>query len=161
MGEPISVLVAEDDHSFRAALAEFISTQDGLRLVGAAQNATEAILLAAEHQPDVALIDSRMPAGGGAKAVRSIGRCSSSTKCIALSAYDDRQIVLDMLAAGAVGYLVKGVRSERIVEAIRLAMKGYAILSPEVAVEVIGELAKHLAPDELASRPEIVRATST
>ncbi|HEX5948390.1 MAG TPA: response regulator transcription factor, partial [Actinomycetota bacterium] len=75
MGEPngrITVLVAEDEPAVRAALSDLIEIEEGLELVGAAADAQEAIDLAREHRPDVALVDVKMPAGGGTRAAREI-----------------------------------------------------------------------------------------
>jgi EAL domain-containing protein (putative c-di-GMP-specific phosphodiesterase class I)/CheY-like chemotaxis protein len=133
------VLVAEDDPSFRAALGEVVSGDPELRLVASAADAAEAIVLAERERPDVALIDVRMP-GGGAAAVLGIKLRSPRTKVIALSAHDDRTTVLEMLAAGAVGYLVKGASADLITDAIRNAAIGKGSLSADVTTQVIEEL---------------------
>src|SRR5581483_3017941 len=78
----------------------------------------EALALARARRPDVALVDVKMPGGGGVRAAREIIRVSPQTRVLALSAYEDRQTVLQMLAAGAVGYLVKGTSPDEIVRAI-------------------------------------------
>jgi DNA-binding NarL/FixJ family response regulator len=93
----ITVLIAEDEPSVRAALSDLIEIEDELQLVGAAADAQEAIDLAREHRPDVALVDVKMPAGGGTRAAREIRALSPATRVVALSAYEDRTTVLDML----------------------------------------------------------------
>jgi DNA-binding NarL/FixJ family response regulator len=100
------VLIAEDEPTFREALADLIQGDGTLQLVGTAGDAQEAIDLARRHHPDVALLDLKMPAGGGARAAREIRSLSPETKVVALSAYEDRVSVLEMLRAGAAGYLV-------------------------------------------------------
>ena len=99
----LRVLVAEDDQAVRAALADLIEGEPSLKLVGAAADATEAIALAASEQPDVVLVDVRMPGGGGVTAARGIHRRSPRSKVIALSGQGDRATVLQMLEAGVVG----------------------------------------------------------
>src|SRR5437588_350592 len=90
-----------------------------------------------------------MPGGGGVKATREIRRLSPQTRVVALSAYDDRGTVLQMVRAGVSGYLVKGGPPEEIVETIHRSVRGYGALSGEVAAEVIAELGGHLAREEL------------
>ena len=83
------------------------------------------------EQPDVALIDVRMPAGGGIAAVRGIAECSPSTKMIAMSAFTDRSLVLGMLEAGAVGHLVKGTSIRRSLELVKRVAEGQRNVSVE------------------------------
>jgi signal transduction histidine kinase len=148
----ITVLIAEDEPSVRAALSDLIEIEDELQLVGAAADAQEAIDLAREHRPDVALVDVKMPAGGGTRAAREIRALSPATRVVALSAYEDRTTVLDMLRAGAAGYLVKGTSAGEIVEAIRRSVRGQASLSTEVTAEVIHELVELLDRSERMTR---------
>ena len=98
------------------------------------------------EQPDVALVDVRMP-GGGASAARGITSCAPGTRVLAFTAHDDRETVLQMLEAGAIGYLLKGDSIDEIVEAIHRAADGQAPLSAEVAGEVIDELLGQLNVD--------------
>ena len=142
--DPIRVLIAEDKELFRKAMTELIRGDPELELVGAGSDAQEAIDLAERLRPDVALLDVKMPAGGGSRATREIRRRSPNTRIIALSAYEDRGIVLEMLQAGAVGYLVKGTAAEEIVQAIHRADEGKGTLSVEVTADVIDELSGQL-----------------
>jgi EAL domain-containing protein (putative c-di-GMP-specific phosphodiesterase class I) len=145
-GEPLlRVLVAEDDPSMRAALAALIESEPTFELVGTAVDAAEAVALAAAERPDVALVDVRMPQGGGAAAASGIRKRSPGTKVIALSAQNDRETVLTMLESGAVGYLVKSTAVDDIVDAIKTANKGQSTLSVEVTSKVISELVDQLA----------------
>jgi PAS domain S-box-containing protein len=139
------VLVAEDEQSLREALCDLINGEEGMEVVGAAAVAGEAIELAESTMPDVALLDFRMPGGGGPRVAVAIGLGSPETKVLALSAYQERASVLEMLSAGAVGYLVKGVPPDEILEAIRRAMRGQASLSVEVANSVIEALFRDIA----------------
>jgi EAL domain-containing protein (putative c-di-GMP-specific phosphodiesterase class I) len=148
----IRVLIAEDEPGVRRALAELITGEASLELVGAACHAVQAVELAQAHRPDVALIDVKMPGGGGQRAAREIKSSSPQTRVLALSAYDDRGSVLSMLQAGAVGYLVKGSSARQIVEAIRATAVGQGALSAEVTADVIQELAGQLKRDEEQTR---------
>ena len=106
---PIRILIADDEPALRGALADLLAHEDERWCWSAtAGDADEAIELAHASRPDVALVDVSMPAGGGPRAAREIIRVSPATRVIALSAFEDRPTVLEMLRAGAVGYLVKG-----------------------------------------------------
>jgi EAL domain-containing protein (putative c-di-GMP-specific phosphodiesterase class I)/DNA-binding NarL/FixJ family response regulator len=147
----IRVLVAEDDPTLRFALADLLSEEPGLQLVAAAADAEEAISLAALHTPDVALLDVRMPGGGGIRAASQIRSRSPRTRILALSADADRSTVMQMLEAGASGYLVKESPAEEILEGIRTVMGGGGTLSGEVAFGVIDALADHLRRERTES----------
>jgi EAL domain-containing protein (putative c-di-GMP-specific phosphodiesterase class I) len=136
----IRVLVAEDDASMRAALTQLISAEDALELVAIVADADAAVGAARTARPDVALIDVNMPGGGGQAAARGIRKASPDTKLIALTAHDDRATVLDMLEAGAIGYIVKGGPIDEIVESIRGVARGQASLSVQVTADVIDEV---------------------
>lgn len=141
---PLRVLIAEDEAAVRELLAESIRGEPEFELVGAASDATEAIMFAAAEQPDVVLLDVRMPGGGGLRAAKGIRRRSPGSKMIALSGNGDRGTVLEMLQVGVVGYLVKGGPIDEIVEAIKGAPEGHGSLSTNVASDVISELTGRL-----------------
>jgi EAL domain-containing protein (putative c-di-GMP-specific phosphodiesterase class I) len=113
-------------------------------LVGVARDAQEAIDLAVRERPDIALVDVKMPAGGGRRAAREIRAAYLPTRVLALSAYEDRTTVVEMLRAGAVGYLVKGTPAAEIVKMIRSATRGEAALSSGVMADVLHELTGRL-----------------
>jgi PAS domain S-box-containing protein len=145
----LRVLIAEDEEPLRLALCELVAGQDGMEVVGAAGSAAEAIELAAATKPDVALVDVRMP-GGGAEVVRAAKDCSPTTRALALSAHDDQATVIQMLSAGAVGYIVKGTSPAEILEAVSRASRGQASLSIEAISRMIEELVGDMAERELA-----------
>jgi EAL domain-containing protein (putative c-di-GMP-specific phosphodiesterase class I)/AmiR/NasT family two-component response regulator len=161
--EPIRVLIADDEPALRVAMAELLSHEEGVALIGSASDAEEAIRLATDVRPDVALVDVKMPGGGGPRAAREIGRVSPRTRVIALSAFEDRHTVLEMLRAGAVGYLVKGTGASEIVGSIERVMAGGASLSAEVMGGVVQELTSQFRREEIerehqeARRGEIER----
>jgi DNA-binding NarL/FixJ family response regulator len=120
-------------------LTELISDDDALELVGAVGRADEAVALAVAKRPDVALVDVRMP-GDGVTAAEGIRNRAPGTRVIALSAHNDRTTVLEMLEAGAVGYLVKDASVQTIIESIRRAAEGQGSLAGAVTAGVIDEL---------------------
>ena len=141
---PIRVLIAEDNPLVRDVLVALVTSEPSLELTDAVASAEHAIASTARQPASVVLLDVRMP-GGGAKAARGIKRSSPSTRVLALSAHSDRARVLEMLEAGADGYLVKGTPLRAIVTAITSAASGHGSLSSEVAGEVIQELAEQLS----------------
>jgi PAS domain S-box-containing protein len=120
----VRVLVADDDESVREALADLVSAQADLTLVAVAGDHTETARLATELQPDVVLMDVRMPEGSGPGTVRTIRMQSPRTAVVALSAFEDRDSVVAMLAAGVVGYQVKGSSDTELLDAVRRAPRG-------------------------------------
>jgi EAL domain-containing protein (putative c-di-GMP-specific phosphodiesterase class I)/FixJ family two-component response regulator len=154
----IRVLVADDEPVVRAALAELVEAEDTLELVGVANDAQQAIDLALREHPDVALLDVKMPAGGGPRAAREIRIGSLQTRVVALSAYEDRTSVLEMLRAGAVGYLVKGTRAAEIVKMVHNVTRGDVVLSSEVMGDILEELTGRLQVE--GEEEELLRAQS-
>ncbi len=122
----ITVLVADDEPEVRDVLRALISTDEGLRLVGAVEEAEDAIEIATQRQPDIALVDVRMPGGGGVRATREIVRRSPPTKVIAFSAFEDVETVLSMLRAGARFYVSKADSTDEILRTIHRAAEGAA-----------------------------------
>lgn len=148
----ISVMIAEDEDAVRDALVDLVSSDDRMNVVASAADTDEAIRVAEETQPDVALVDVKMPGGGGPVAAREIRRRSPHTHVVALSAYEDRSTVLEMLRAGVVGYIVKGTPADEILDTIRRSVQGQGSLSVEVTADVIHELAMLLERSEMLSR---------
>jgi EAL domain-containing protein (putative c-di-GMP-specific phosphodiesterase class I)/CheY-like chemotaxis protein len=148
--EPVvRVLVADDEPALREALSDLFAQEPSLDLIGVAADADEAATLASRELPDVALIDVSMPAGGGPRATREIARSSPATRVIALSAFEDRATVMEMLRAGAVGYLVKGTNGEDIVESIHRVASGRASMSADVVDGLVLELSSQLRREEI------------
>jgi PAS domain S-box-containing protein len=141
--ERIRVLVADDARSVRAAMCDLIAGAPDMEIVGSAKDADEAIELARQSQPDVAILDVKMP-GGGARAAQELATVAPRTKVVALSAYQDNGSVLEMLRSGAVGYLVKGTDPGEIFEAVRRAARGLASLSADTAAAAIDALLRDI-----------------
>ena len=132
----IRVLIADDDGFVRDALQALVASESRLNLAGVASDAEEAVELARRLRPDIALIDLKMPGGGGLRAAREITECSPETRLLAMSAHDDRASVTRMLHAGAVGYIVKGATVAEIVDAITRSCRGEAVLPPVMMGDV-------------------------
>ncbi len=155
----IRVLVADDDATMRETLANLIEQQDTLELTALAADAGEAIELAALRRPDVALLDVKMPNGGGPRAAREIRARSPETRVVVLSAHEDEQSIREMLAEGATGYLVKGAPVEDILRAIHDAGEGGVVLSGSVTTLVTRQLATRLGREREATASQREAAT--
>jgi DNA-binding NarL/FixJ family response regulator/EAL domain-containing protein (putative c-di-GMP-specific phosphodiesterase class I) len=116
--DTFTVLIADDDVNYRLALAAVIDHEPTLALVGVARSGAEAISLALELAPDVVLVDVRMGGGDGIAVARELTHAGVRSRVLALSAYDDHSTVMQMLDAGAAGYLLKGRTVESLVEGI-------------------------------------------
>jgi PAS domain S-box-containing protein len=150
----VRVLIADDEQPLREALKALVESESGFTVVGSASSAAEAIEQAASTKADVAIVDVRMP-GGGPEAVRGIRERSPDTQVIALSAYQDRASVFEMLVSGAVGYLVKGTPPAEIVEAVTRATRGQASISASVVADLVEELARDI--DDRREAEEVLR----
>lgn len=138
-GVPLRVLVVDDDAAVRAALGKVVGEHPDMTLVGATGSEREAEALAAEHRPDVAIVDVHLFGGVRGPAVtRAIIGRSPATAVLALSGHGRREDVIDMLKAGAVGYLLKSPTID-LGAAVRAVVDGRGALSPEVAGHVIDE----------------------
>jgi DNA-binding NarL/FixJ family response regulator len=138
----IRVLLVDDQALFREGLETLLSVHKGIQVVGQASNGQEAIKVAAKIQPDVVLMDVRMPILDGVGATRRMKKAQPQCKVIVLTTFDDDEYIFDALRAGAVGYLLKDVASAQLVEAIRAAARGESILEPSVAAKVIAEFTR-------------------
>ncbi len=125
----IRLMLADDEASILEAMSELVSMDKEIDVVGTARDAGEAIDLAELHAPDVALLDVRMPGGGGSRAAREIRRRSPETRIVALSASTDPRTVASMVRAGAVGYVGKDQPADEVLRAIHRSADGRASLA--------------------------------
>jgi EAL domain-containing protein (putative c-di-GMP-specific phosphodiesterase class I)/DNA-binding NarL/FixJ family response regulator len=143
VADPIEVLIADDDQNVLDVLTALVTAEPNLRVVAAVRDAESAIDAAAHVRPDVALLDARMPGGGGVRAAREIRRRCPSTNVIALSAHEDASTIVSMLEAGAIGYVAKGDSTDEILRAIERSREGRATLSSGIAHLAAEVLAEH------------------
>jgi DNA-binding NarL/FixJ family response regulator len=136
----VRVLVCENDPFMRSALSDLIRSVSGLELCGVAADAEAAGVEAARTEPDVALLDVRMPRGGGPEAARLIRARCPETRLIAFSAHADRAAVLEMLRAGITDYLIKGLNDDELVDAIRRTGRGHLGLGKVEMEELVFDL---------------------
>ncbi|MEV7428398.1 MULTISPECIES: response regulator transcription factor [unclassified Nocardioides] len=153
---PVRVLVVDDDPLVRSALSLMLGGQADLEVVGEAGNGREGVLLGDSLRPDVVLMDIRMPVLDGLEATRRLHRLPDPPRVIVLTTFDADEHVVEALAAGADGFLLKDTPPARIVEALRKVADGEPMLSPSVTRTLIDRLrAAHAEPaDDRALRAE-------
>lgn len=134
---PIRVMVVDDSRDIHVVVATICRANETIRLVGDAYSGEEAISLVRTIQPDVVLVDIVMPGMSGIEAARQIASAQPRVRIIALSSLSEYNFIRDMLALGAVGYLVKDVLAEDLLNAIRTASGGSTVLSPAAASMLI------------------------
>ena len=135
--EPIRVMLVDDHTMVRRGLAAFLKVFDDLQLAGEAESGEAAIQVCAEVLPDVVLMDMVMPDMDGAAATRIIRQQFPQVQVIALTSFKEGDLVKNALEAGAIGYLLKDVSADDLVQAIRAAHAGRTTLSPEAAQALV------------------------
>ena len=133
----IHVMLVDDHNVVRSGLATFLRAYEDLDLTGEAKNGLEALDLCRKKKPDVILMDLIMPEMDGIAATRAILAEHPDIKIIAMTSFEDEELVEGVLAAGAISYLLKNVTSDELAKAIRDAVSGRSTLSPEAATVLI------------------------
>ena len=156
---PVRILLADDHAIVRDGLRSLLSS-DGLRVVAQATDGREAVRLAREHQPDLAILDISMPILNGIDAAREIGSASPKTQAILLTVHSEDQYVMEAVRAGIRGYVLKTQVTEDLMRAIREVAGGALYLSPSVSETVLRALRakSHASADPLTPRErEVLR----
>ncbi|WP_430462530.1 UvrY/SirA/GacA family response regulator transcription factor [Thalassolituus sp. LLYu03] len=129
----IKVLVVDDHELVRSGISRLLTDAKGIEVVGEAASGEEAVQFAKEQQPDVILMDIRMPGIGGLEATRKITRNNPDVQIIAVTACDDNPFATRLLQAGASGYITKGADADEMVRAIMKVKSGQKYISPDIA----------------------------
>ena len=156
---PVRVLVADDHPVVRAGLRALLSAEPGLAVVAEAGSGEETVLMARQHQPDVVLMDLRMPGAGGLAAIRQLSADQPGVRVVVLTTYDSDADILPAVEAGAAGYLLKDTPRDTLVGAIFAAARGETVLAPSVAGRLVNRL--RAAPPEAPSARETLSARET
>jgi DNA-binding NarL/FixJ family response regulator len=133
----VRVLIADDQALVRSGFRMIVESRDDLEVVGEAENGEEAVQLARELDPDVILLDVRMPGVDGIEATRRIVDSGSDARILVLTTFDLDEYVYGAIRAGASGFLLKDVRPSDLVDAIRLVANGNALLGPTVTQRLL------------------------
>lgn len=136
----IRILLIDDQHLIRQGLKTLLELEADLQVVGEGENGQMAIDLVASLQPDVVLMDIRMPVMDGVAATREINQQFPGTKVLVLTTFDDDQYVAEALRCGAMGYLLKDTPSEELAVAIRSVERGYTQLGPGLVEKIMAQL---------------------
>jgi len=144
----LPIVLADDQALVRGGFRMILDARPDLEVVGEAANGREAVELVTRLQPDVVLMDVRMPEVDGLQAIREIVASGSGSRIIVLTTYDVDDSVFAALRAGASGFMLKDVRPAELVEAIRVVARGDALLAPSVTRRLLDRFADSLPGDE-------------
>lgn len=145
----IRVMLVDDHTVVRTGLATFLAIFDDLELVAEASSGEQALHLAAEHRPEVVLMDLMMPGMDGVTTTRKMRELHPEIRVVALTSFREEELVQAALQAGAIGYLLKDIGAMALADAVRAAHRGQATLAPEAAQALI-----HAAQNPPAPAPE-------
>jgi NarL family two-component system response regulator LiaR len=151
---PIRVMIVDEHDMVRKGLATFLKVNADLELAAEARNGQEAVRLCEQVQPDVVLMDLLLPGMDGATATRVIRTRWPQVQVIALTGFQEQELVRAVLQAGAIGYLLKNVSGKELAEAIRAAHAGRSTLAPEAARALIEDANQELVPGHALTRRE-------
>ena len=149
---PLRVLVVDDDDLMRAGLRAVLSTDETVQVVGEAADGRAAVERTRVLRPDLVLMDVRMPELDGIAATRQIVAAMPGARVLMLTTFSDDDYVVDSLAAGASGFLLKRTRPERLLEALHVVAAGESLLSPAVTRAVVDRVAAATPADPAAGR---------
>jgi DNA-binding NarL/FixJ family response regulator len=135
----IKVILADDHAIVRSGLARLLQQQEGMEIVGQADNGVSAVSLTRQLSPDVVVMDIGMPDLNGIEATRQIVKESPRIKVIGLSMHSSKKYIREMFKAGASGYLLKNCSFEELTEAINVVIAGKTYISPSISTAVIGD----------------------
>lgn len=137
---PITILLVDDHALVRNGVRAYLETQPDLDVVAEAGSGEEAIRLATEHVPDVALMDLVMPGMDGVDATRRVREASPRTQVVVLTSFHEDTHIFPAIKAGAISYLLKDIGPTELAEAVRAAAHGEAVIHPKVAARLMQEL---------------------
>ncbi|HEY4455318.1 MAG TPA: response regulator transcription factor [Pseudonocardiaceae bacterium] len=151
----LTVFLVDDHEVVRRGVAELIEVEEDLSIIGQAATASEALARVPALQPDVAVLDIRLPDGNGVELCRDLRSRMPDLNCLMLTSYTDEQAMLDAILAGAGGYVIKDIKGMELVEAIRTVGSGKSLLDNRAAAALMNRLRASVAkPGPLAALSE-------
>jgi len=144
-GSKIKILVVDDQQLIRQGLSTLLSIESDFVVVGEATDGTHALLMVEQTSPDIVLMDLRMPICDGITATSRIKARWSEIKILALTTFDDDELILDAIEAGASGYLLKDTPREQLAQAIRALYQGNMYLGPTIAPKLVSRIQRSSA----------------
>jgi len=136
----ITILLVDDHALVRSGVRAYLETQPDMEVLAEAGSGEDAIRLAAEHVPDVVLMDLIMPGMDGAEATRRLRQVSPRTQVVVLTSFHEDTHIFPAIKAGAISYLLKDIGPAELAEAVRAAARGEAVIHPKVAARLMQEL---------------------
>jgi len=146
--ESIRVFLLDDHEIVRRGIADLLTAEPDIEIVGEAGTAAEALARIPAARPDVAVLDARLPDGSGIDVCRDIRSAEPAIRCLILTSYDDNDAVFAAVMAGASGYLLKEVRGTSLIEAIRQVAAGRSLLDPSVTERLLDKLRQPAEVDQ-------------
>ncbi|WP_447005089.1 response regulator [Saccharothrix isguenensis] len=151
---PVRVLLVDDHEVVRRGLRELLEDEDDISVVAEAGGVDEALVRAAATRPDVAVVDVRLPDGGGVELCRRLRGLPDGPRCLVLTAFDDEEALVGAIMAGASGYLLKQVRGQDLVTAVREVAAGRSLLDPQTTARVLDRMRRPAEVDVLDALTE-------
>ena len=150
---PITVILVDDHDVVRTGLRAFLNTQEDVKVVAEARNGQEALLRADEMKPDLVIMDITMPGMDGLEATRQLKARSPECLVLALTVHEDKQYFMEMLAAGASGYITKQAAADDLVAAIRAVAAGQVYLQPALARWLLDDYQRLAKQEQAQAKP--------
>jgi two-component system nitrate/nitrite response regulator NarL len=151
--QPIRLMVIDDHTLFRRGMVALLASQPSLSVVGEAGDAGEAVRKAAALHPDVILLDNHLPGVTGIQALPGLREAAPQARVLMLTVSEDTQDLQAALSGGAQGYLLKTMEGDQLVEAIQRAMRGEAVISPEMTGKLVAAFQNAGAPQQPSAEP--------
>ncbi|MCZ6490684.1 MAG: response regulator transcription factor [Acidobacteria bacterium] len=156
MTPPISILLADDHRIVRQGLRRILEEHSRMEVVGEASDGREAVQMALDKEPDIIIMDVAMPRLGGMEAIRQISKRLPAAKVLVLSMYSDESYVVQMLEAGAKGYLLKDSADTDLVEAVLAVSNGKSFFSPLISKILLDEYVRQVQEKGISDRYELL-----
>ncbi len=154
----VRVALVDDHEVVRRGLRDLLDGEPGIEVVAEAGGVEEALARVGATLPDVVVVDVRLPDGDGVALCRSLRQLEPAPRCLVLTAFDDERALMEAIMAGASGYLLKQVRGQDLVDAVREVAAGRSLLDPVTTARVLERMRREAAADELSALTERERA---
>jgi DNA-binding NarL/FixJ family response regulator len=154
----VRVALVDDHEVVRRGLRDLLDGEPGIEVVAEAGGVEEALARVGATLPDVVVVDVRLPDGDGVALCRSLRQLEPPPRCLVLTAFDDERALMEAIMAGASGYLLKQVRGQDLVDAVREVAAGRSLLDPVTTARVLERMRREAATDELSALTERERA---
>jgi DNA-binding NarL/FixJ family response regulator len=150
----VRVALVDDHEVVRRGLRDLLDGEPGIEVVAEAGGVEEALVRVAATTPDVVVVDVRLPDGDGVSLCRALRAFDEPPKCLVLTAFDDERALVEAIMAGASGYLLKQVRGQDLVDAVREVAAGRSLLDPVTTARVLARMRRSAETDELDALTE-------